>query len=147
MSSRQRLAQVTVALAVSSLVLAGCERSIGLDDPIQVRVADGELQVRVCMPTEGTSILVQARGEGDWEDLWMASGTVDFERGDVISASTLEDVFSVATLSVNPSLVSGDDVAVILYKESGNLAGSFELNDPAIAGEWIGTLNNPESSC
>jgi len=143
---RSALSVVVTILAVGS-VLVGCDRRIGLDDPVQARVADGELQFRVCTALVATSVLVQVRAEDDWEDVWNVNGTVELERGDVIGTSTLDDVFGSATFAINPDLRSGDEVAVILYEESGNVAGSFELTEAALSGEWIGTLNDPESSC
>ncbi len=143
----KRVATTVAAMFVVSSVLVGCDRRIGLDDPVQMRIADGELQFRVCSPAVVTSVLVQVRSEGDWEDVWNVNGMVEFERGDVVATSTLDDLFGSATFAINPPLRSEDEVVVILYKESGNLAGAFEVNDAATSGEWIGTENDPESTC
>ena len=146
-STHRRAVMSMVLIAAVGLGLVGCDRRIGLDDPLQVRLSDGELQFRVCTTVVASRIWVQARGDGDWEDVWFARGTVELERGDVIATSTLGDLFDAAPTAVNPTLGSGDEVAAILYMESGNLGGSFELNDAAVSGEWIGTVNDPESSC
>jgi hypothetical protein len=144
-----RIAKVGAVAGVVALVmaLAACDRSIGLDHPVQLRVVEGELQVRICTPASVEAVRAEYRGDGEWTEFWVASGSARFLSGDTVATSDLGDIFESVIAADDPPLKAGDLVAVVFEEASSNVSASFEVSEAALEGQWIGTENNPDAPC
>lgn len=116
--------------------LSGCDTNV-FADPMQVRFSGGELQVRTCESVAATRIVVEARLDGDWEQIWGAGGGIDLVRGQVLGTSTLGEVFPTVQAAVDPAGEAGEELAVIIYSDADNQVSGFTVNEEAIGGEWI----------
>jgi hypothetical protein len=137
-----RRAKFSILFLVSLIIcsLTACDSNLG-QGPISVRPSGGVLWVAVCETVTATSVEVEERSAGLFEE-WVVStslsGDAEIVAGDVFSLSD-PPAGLVASESVGPELAPGNELTVSLKGKSGEyFIAFFDVpEDASSSTPWI----------
>lgn len=126
-SRRPRLA-ICASLALSGVLLAACwQLPNQLQGPVALKSGEDGLEIAVCTSVDASTLVLEARLDGESSNAWVGQGNAFIESGTVITAENLGDLFPEASADLR-EFEEYSDLSVLISSKAGgdNVVAAFE---------------------